>query len=135
MTKEEVKQRIEKYSEDHLLTPEGKRLIEYGYGLAKEENQTLRDKITNHITEIVHLNEEIQELKDDLLDALDLKEGRGPTALTMLKSEIARLTAQNQEMREWLMNLLNDIKEGGDEGAIRFISRMIQEIYSILNDK
>lgn len=36
-------------------------------------------------------NVEIESLRNDLLDALDLKEGKGSTALSMLQAELSRL--------------------------------------------
>lgn len=48
----------------------------------------------------IEMLKEIDRLKNDLLDALDLKEGKGPTALAMLSEEIARLKQQLAEL-EW----------------------------------
>jgi hypothetical protein len=41
---------------------------------------------------------ENQRLKNDLLDALDLKEGNGPTALSMLSERVKQLTETNRQL-------------------------------------
>lgn len=49
-------------------------------------------------THVVPLQEENQRLKNDLLDALDLKEGKGPTALSMAISENKALREENTRL-------------------------------------
>lgn len=44
--------------------------------------------------EFENLYKQINRLKNDLLDALDLKEGKGPTALSMLSAERDRLKSE-----------------------------------------
>jgi len=49
------------------------------------------DAIEELIQKAITLKAENERLENDLLDALDLKEGHGPTALSMLKAENERL--------------------------------------------
>lgn len=50
-------------------------------------------------------DEELKQLKNDLLDALDLKEGNGPTALSMLKSANDSLQEQLKAKEEYIQGL------------------------------
>lgn len=51
------------------------------------------------------LEKENQRLQNDLLDALDLKAGKGPTALSMLAEAKSKLEKENQELRERLAEM------------------------------
>lgn len=66
---------------------------------------------TFYIDTIASLQSEIDRLKNDLLDALDLKEGNGPTALSMLKKEIDRLKTELSEMKKEREELRNKVIE------------------------
>lgn len=56
---------------------------------------------------VAELRAENERLKNDLLDALDLKNGNGPTVLTMLANERDALAASHKELVEALEQLMS----------------------------
>jgi hypothetical protein len=61
-------------------------------------------------------DERIKFLENELADALDVKIGDGPTALSMLVASRDRLTAQIAEMREENMVMYAAILEASEQG-------------------
>ena len=56
--------------------------------------------VDGHNKIVEELSKENKFMKNELLDALDLKAGKGPTALRILKEEIERLKESNKELVE-----------------------------------
>jgi chromosome segregation ATPase len=81
-------------------------LSNYAYQIDRAKRD--RDKAESKV-EV--LRKENERLKNDLLDALDLKSGSGPTTLTMLKAEIKRLTQSNKELVEALKHSLSMMEQ------------------------
>lgn len=64
--------------------------------------------------EVAELRKENERLRNDLLDALDLKKGNGPTALSMQAETIKRLTEALEETKREVNGLTmfhNDFKK------------------------
>lgn len=85
---------------------------------------------------------ESMRLKNDLLDALDLKEGKGPTALSMLSAERDRLKAELDTAKELLWSIHRSLYIGPDlrdkEIMLHYIgvaSVIKEEIEGFLKDK
>jgi hypothetical protein len=78
-------------------------------------------------TYVVPLQKENERLKNDLLDALDLKEGNGPTALSNVVTERNQLRSDKEELLQALKDLFSnehialedkiyDVRESEGEG-------------------
>lgn len=84
---------------------------------------------------VEELRKENEELKNDLLDALDLKSGNGPTALTMLKAEIERLKESNKQMKEIFNMIKPQLVKHGFKGTTEEIEKFIQKSEGDVNKK
>lgn len=65
------------------------------------------EEACEHVAE--PLRSELTKLKNDLLDALGLKEGKGPTALSMLSNELTKLREENEEFEKLFTAARNEI--------------------------
>lgn len=85
----------------------GELLLNSGREIANLKQQSYDQcEIISHLEHRIKEKEaEIQKLKNDFLDALDLKQGNGPTALSMLSSELKSEKELNRELMDKLIEI------------------------------
>lgn len=74
---------------------------------ALEENNSLRKQLK-------YKDEEVERLKNDLADALDVKNGTGPTALSILSEQLKQKEEVIRKLRDGLFIAWKYVNEGGD---------------------
>lgn len=88
----------------------------------------LMEKVEKLEAERSELVKENERLKNDLLDALDLKEGKGPTALSMQAERIKQLEAERSNIE----TLLHKILKESVGGNVPFSFELYNEIKAAL---
>ena len=86
--------------------------------LAQQSNQDHLNVRKDYQGEIIKLKAERDELKNDLADMLDAKNGIGPTALSTVISQRDELAAQNQVLR----NMVSEVRDPMDMSELPDLS-------------
>jgi chromosome segregation ATPase len=77
--------------------------------------ENYRKKLKTAENKIKKQQAEIERLKNDLLDALDVKNGNGPTALSMMVSENQTLKQRIKELEEDMDKTIELLKKADDQ--------------------